>query len=135
MPLKQQVDQRIQQSQTNAGYSISVVPFHTHDGINSPYIAPQRQQLFTGYVNPGLNPAGAPPTKLPKGWTMSNPSSGSFSIVHNLGSINYIVVATCFYYDGTISTYGGGFSPNNFDVYTAGSIGNIPFSFILVLQK
>lgn len=51
---------------------------------------PTSSAIYSGYVVSG----GTAGTPFPSGWTVSNLGTGAYQITHNLGTTNYIVVAT-----------------------------------------
>lgn len=65
---------------------IQQVPFHTHNGIDSPVISSTPTASYNiGYVTA----AGAAGGFFPSGWTVSLIAGGHYQITHNLGTTNY----------------------------------------------
>ncbi len=69
----------------------AIVPFHTHNGIDSATI----KSPITSYMGQVALGGGAGPI-FPKGWSVSETALGQYTIVHNLGYTdkNYTVYAS-----------------------------------------
>ena len=92
------INQALQAYDQNQRFGVATVPFHDHNGINSPVVKTPVTS-YTGFVNAdgtiGIN--------FPKGWTATLIGAGQYQIVHNLGLYNYAVSASCT--GGTGATY------------------------------
>jgi len=84
--IKQLVIQTIN-SQMSA-YSTAKVPYHTHNGVDSPPIQ-QPTFIYLGLI--GLDGTIG---ILPNGWTVTYNGTGDYSITHNLNTFFYSVVAS-----------------------------------------
>lgn len=80
-------------------YGVSTVPNTASTGADSPRVnykdlvnkpTGTSSPLYSGYVVSG-GTAGAP---FPSGWTVTSLGTGAYQVTHNLGTTNYIVVAT-----------------------------------------
>lgn len=66
-------------------YAVNNVPFHTHNGVDSP-------AAFSPYnVYVGLIQEDSFPLILPVGWTVDHISTGVYNINHNLGTELYVM--------------------------------------------
>ena len=89
--LNSQIQSGIQQSQMQAALGVSPVPYHTHDGVNSPRLAvSDSSSVFSGAVNSD-GTAGA---FMPTGWTTSHLGSGRYAITTGKSSANCVCAAT-----------------------------------------
>lgn len=84
--IKQLVIQTINSQMSS--YSTAKVPFHLHNGVDSPAIfSPTITYIgligLTGTI--GI---------LPKGWSVTYNGTGDYTITHNLNSFSYSVVAS-----------------------------------------
>lgn len=70
---------------------------------------------------------------LPAGWTISHPSTGIYTITHNLGTTNYIVLVTAID-NGSAIAGGRSISSNTFQVgiTSGGSGADCAFHFTLI---
>lgn len=73
----------------NPQFGVNPVPFHTHNGIDSPVI---KQPIYT-YIGQ-VNDDGSPGPLFPPKWTVSRDSNSNYIIVHNLGTTKYSFFAT-----------------------------------------
>lgn len=71
-----------------SSYSTAKVPYHTHNGVDSP---PIQQPTFTYLGLIGLTGSIG---ILPNGWTVTYNGTGDYTIVHNLNTFAYSVVAS-----------------------------------------
>lgn len=79
----------------NQRFGVSTVPFHNHNGINSPVI----KTPVTSYVG-YIGPDGETGAIFPKGWSVQYTNVGgvqpNYTIFHNLGNTNYTIVFTSY---------------------------------------
>jgi hypothetical protein len=89
--LKKTIQKSIDLSQQQAGYGFSLIPYHTHDGVNSPKLPTPPAAATTtygGYIKTS--------SVLPTGWSVTNPSTGNYTVTHSLNSTSYAVSCTPF---------------------------------------
>lgn len=88
---RNEVQQMIQAFAQQQQFGPAVVPFHTHNGIDSPTI----KSPITSYMGQVSIGGGAGPV-FPKGWTVTETAFGQYTIIHNLGYLdnNYTVYAS-----------------------------------------
>ena len=86
-----QVRQMIQAFAQQQQFGPAIVPFHDHNGINSPTI----KSPITSYMGQVAINGGAGPI-FPQGWTCKETGFGQYTITHNLGyqDNNYTVFAS-----------------------------------------
>lgn len=88
---RQEVQAMIQATKANEQFSLNRMPFHTHNGKDSPFIY-LPTVAYAGYIQgDGTLSRTAP---FPSGWNLSHPGNGQYGIQHNLGSTFYVVTAT-----------------------------------------
>lgn len=118
--LQTQIRQGIQKAQQQAGYGVSMTSYHTHDNINSPKFpftnlsdVPDNYSGAAGksvvvnsggtgliFASPGgafggtVNANGTAGTPFPSGWSVAHTGTGAYTVTHNLGTTNYVVVIT-----------------------------------------
>lgn len=66
---------------------------HVHNNTDAPFVF-LPYQIYGGFVPYDGDVNGVLEAILPRGWTVTYNGAGSYSIFHNLGTFNYIVVAT-----------------------------------------
>ncbi len=71
--------------------------------------------------------------RSPYGWTITSPSTGNFTITHNLSNTDYIVIATAGDSTGISGVYVPSFSANSFNIVTTvgGAVAQAGFTFSL----
>ena len=91
------VQDELKKQQRTDMFSVAKVPFHTHNGIDSPPLRGSTTgTVYYGFVNNSTS-AGTP---FPEGWSVVNNGTGDCTITHNLGTTEYVVLATS---EGTAS--------------------------------
>ena len=131
MDINQQIQQGIRASQMQAGYGVSMVPYHTHDGVNSPRIGTTAATtLYSGTVSS----TGVTSGLLPSTWSVVYyPITHQYVVTHNLNTTNYSVATSCttigdvanvIAHDSTTFTIAG------YAIAGAGGV-NVGFMFIL----
>lgn len=81
---------------------------------------------FTGYVKSSIAS-----TPFPKGWSVTNPTTGNYTITHNLGTARYIIIGSAFSGTFCISSM----TSNTVLVQTrdtSNTLANLDFQFILI---
>jgi hypothetical protein len=87
------VQEELQKNQLRSGFRMQQIPFHTHNGTDSPPIF-QSQMTYVGVV---YGATGVPYRNLPfpQGWSIQKfQSDGIYRINHNLQTLNYSVQLT-----------------------------------------
>lgn len=89
--VQKMIDAAIKANAQQQQYGPAVVPFHTHNGIDSATI----KSPITSYMGQVAINGGAGPI-FPKGWTCKETGFGQYTITHNLGyqDKNYTVFAS-----------------------------------------
>jgi len=90
--IRQIVQQEIARSSNGARFTVNNIPFHTHDGVNSPSIF-SPTITYTGFVPYDGLVANTPFVFLPSGWTVELQVGNIYKITHNLGTEYYSVQA------------------------------------------
>jgi hypothetical protein len=127
MPNEQQIIQMIQteisKAGSNARFNVQGIPQHVHNNIDAPLVY---QPILTYIGLVGLN---GEVGILPTGWTVIYNGTGNYSIVHNLNSFLYSVIA----FPVGVSAVGLATTDNNIAefTWTDGSAVDTPFYFIL----
>lgn len=88
------IKSEIQQAANANRFQLASIPRHIHNGIDSP-TAFQPILTYVGMVGVPINTDPVTVNILPTGWTVRYDGTGSYAIVHNLGTVNYITIATC----------------------------------------
>ena len=86
-----QIQQMISASGANSQFKLDRIPFHTHNGKDSPFIF-LPTVAYAGLVQGDGTVSRTAP--FPSGWNLSHPGNGQYGIQHSLGSTFYTVVAT-----------------------------------------
>lgn len=86
--IRQIVREEISKSNSGGRFNIQNLPYHTHNGVDAPFAL---QPLVT-YI--GLIGFHGTVGILPTGWTAVYGSTGQYQVTHNLGTIQYVVVAS-----------------------------------------
>ncbi|MDE2232903.1 MAG: hypothetical protein KGJ90_02110 [Patescibacteria group bacterium] len=93
MDIRQIVREEIALSRQQAGYGTTLVPFHKHNGIDSPQLEVNNIKQFMFFGN--VTAVGGIGFIFPNGWTLSTDGTTLVStITHNLNTTNYIVLTT-----------------------------------------
>lgn len=89
--VQQMIQQAIQAYAQQQQYGVAQVPFHDHNGINSPTV----KSPITSYMGQ-ISIGGGPGPIFPKGWTCKETAFGQYTITHNLGyqDNNYTIFAS-----------------------------------------
>lgn len=136
--LRALIQEMIDTQQKKDLYGVAKVPFHTHNGIDSPTLQPTTVTTttiaYSGYINnDGTS------TNVPTGWTSVKNSTGNYTITHNLGITTYNVVATSAGgAERTMANYGQTsttFTINALNVGAGPSNIDTDFTFVLVLYS
>lgn len=126
------INQILSQRGVQNMYNVSPVPFHTHNNIDSPYIATQ-PSTSTNSIFYGIVKSDGTAIILPDGWSSSRSSAGEYIVTHNLGTTSYGVVTNAV---SQVSTHlPTPNSANFFQIFTtdsSGSVSDSNFTFILV---
>jgi hypothetical protein len=85
-------------------FGLAKVPFHTHNGVDSPY-AFDALAFYCAYIQ-----SNGTVGFLPNGWVSTYVGTGAYEITHNLNSLLYAVVATPAY--PTVDNLAAVISPN-----------------------
>ncbi len=85
------IDQRIQAYMASGQFNLNRVPFHTHNGKDSPFIFLPTVQ-YAGLLNSDGTLSRVYP--FPSGWSRARTGNGVYTITHNLNTTFYSVVAT-----------------------------------------
>lgn len=83
------VQEEIRKSAGQGVFKMQNIPYHIHNGLDSPYIT-STTSTFVGGVNSDGTFAYAP-----DGWTITNDSTGFYEIFHNLNSQLYAFSVSC----------------------------------------
>lgn len=86
--IREIVRQEIRSNQGRNEYRVNDVPFHTHNGTDSPFA----YNPYNVYV--GLIQEDSFPLILPSGWTVDHVSTGIYNINHNLGTDLYVMTVS-----------------------------------------
>lgn len=140
------VDRGIKKAQTASAFMTTLVPFHTHNGVDSSKIKykdliglPTQNSTYGGSVSGASGAA----IMLPTGWTSAKINPGSYTVTHNLGVTNYVVVAnplsTNPIADSCYATVQEPMDPTMFTVQFTNDTGsttaiNTDFNFVLFIQ-
>lgn len=120
-------------SNSNPFTGIQSVPYHTHNGTDSPLVTNIPVTTYGGFVLSGV--AGVP---FPIGWTASTSGTGLYTITHNLNSALYSVTASLLGNAGfaAINNHGhNSFSVNTFNSSGTATNENFYFSVVFNLYK
>lgn len=90
--IKQWIQQGIQQAASANRFTLGGIQRHTHNNVDSPYTF-EPILTYVGIIN-----YDGTYSLLPKGWTVvKDPANlGTYYITHNLGTVLYSCVASCF---------------------------------------
>ena len=138
LKIRNLIREEIQRSAGQSQFRLNAIPFHTHNGTDSPYVFTSTVQ-YTGYVPSDADISGASIDGFllfPQGWTMEV-ASDTYTITHNLNTEYYTVV-----FCATSTVAADGVAPqtvcsaNSFDVSwqnTAGTKSATDFHFLLTV--
>lgn len=91
--LNKQIKKGISQSRSQSGFGVSLVPNHTHNGVDSPVLY-SPTTTYIGFVPSDGDIGGTLEVILPVGWSIEYSGTGEYIVHHNLGSGLYSCVAT-----------------------------------------
>jgi hypothetical protein len=102
-----------------------------YDAKNNSWVCVGANSVYAGYVV--SNAAGTP---FPAGWSVTNPSTGNYTVTHNLGHTDYVVTATFRAVTGFIQITSRGTANFVVNCKNASSVdANSDFFFTLVVQQ
>lgn len=81
----EQVKQMIEEYAQTSVFTVARVPYHLHNGIDSPLLPSTSTNLLSAHVKSD----GTALKPFPAGWTVSTSATGIYTIVHNLGTTDY----------------------------------------------
>lgn len=117
--IKQEIRKALQEqtktSDFNSQYGNPTVPYHTHNGIDSPLVEGAAGSSTTYYIG-AFNSSGTAASLFPTGWSSSRTSVGLYVVTHNLGNTDYVVCPTMD--DGSVRWYTVAYSTNTFTLRT-----------------
>ncbi len=90
--IRQLIQQEIRGNETRSRFGIQSVPYHIHNNVDAPTVFTP-YGLYAGFVPSDGDVNSILGCFLPSGWTLSTSSTGVYTIVHNLGTNVYAVVA------------------------------------------
>ncbi len=126
--IRQMIRQEISKSDGGGRFGLKNIPHHTHNGIDSLPVFTPIFSYAGGVAYDASN------NVLPKGWTATHDATGDYTVVHNLGTFLYGVVAIAAQSTNEIvipivSTFQNEFSISWFD--TSDTRQNTSFNFVL----
>lgn len=90
--IRQLIQQEIRGNESRSRFGIQSVPYHVHNNIDAPTVFTP-YGLYAGFVPSDGDANSILGCFLPSGWTLSTSSTGVYTVVHNLGTSLYAVVA------------------------------------------
>lgn len=89
--IKNLVTSTFQSLMASAQYQLSRIPYHTHNGKDSPFTY-QPYIVYAGYLNANATLSRNKP--FPSGWKIGHPTTGQYNIEHDIGNTFYTVIPT-----------------------------------------
>lgn len=120
------IDQKINDAQQTATYGVSLIPYHTHNGTDSPKL--DLPKVYGGT----FNSSGVKGTFFPSGWSVSRTAAGRYQVTHKLKTANFTVVCTPV---NAVAVYVPSITSTTFNIYAttfAGAFNDIGINFVVI---